>query len=370
MKRTDFPIQSQWIRWSVIAGAWVLIGILFSSQFYLSLLAEAETLKVSWEKLLPVEFSRWGLWIFLTPVVLWMARRFPIEQQRWWETLMVHFPACVAVAALHIGLYSLIVATVKPFPWTVDYAYAQVFLRGLSSFLHVNLVIYWTVIGAGYALNYYRKYREEEIRASSLQAQLAEAQLQALKMQLHPHFLFNTLNAVATLVRKNENKSATDMLAGLSELLRLALENVGTQEVTLKQEMEFLERYLEIEQIRFGEKLKVRMTIRPETLSARVPNLVLQPLVENAIRHGMAQRESPGLVEISAEQSASRLRMQVRDDGPGLTKEINSNTGVGLANVRARLERLYGGEQEFKIENANGGGTVVTLIMPFNKILE
>jgi LytS/YehU family sensor histidine kinase len=152
------------------------------------------------------------------------------------------------------------------------------------------------------AFTYYRKYREGELRAVELQAQLAQAQLQALKMQLHPHFLFNTLNAIAALVRKNENKAATDMLAGLSDLLRLALENVGAQEVSLQRELEFLERYLEIEKIRFADRLQVKMHIAPETLEARVPNLILQPLVENAIRHGIAPRSASGLIEICAER--------------------------------------------------------------------
>lgn len=355
------------MRWSVIGGAWLLIGILFSSQYYLSMLAEADTLDISWGKLLPVQFSRWGLWIILTPAVLWMARRFPVERSGWQDLLKTHFPVCMAISVAHVALYSIFVALVQPFPWMTDYAYAKVFQRSLISSFHVNLVIYWTVIGIGYALNYYRKYREEELRATGLQAQLAQAQLQALKMQLHPHFLFNTLNAIAALVRKNENKSATDMLAGLSELLRLALENLGTQEVTLKQEMEFLERYLEIEQIRFGDRLNVRINIAPETLDAAVPNLVLQPLVENAIRHGIAQQQSPGVIEINAEHVDGRLRMQVWDNGPGFAKSSNGNLGVGLANIRARLERLYG-EQQLEIENAEGGGTVVTLIIPFHKM--
>jgi LytS/YehU family sensor histidine kinase len=189
--------------------------------------------------------------------------------------------------------------------------------------------------------------------------------LQALKMQLQPHFLFNTLNAIAALVRKNENKAATDMLAGLSDLLRLSLENVGAQEISLKQELEFLERYLEIERIRFKDRLQVRMHVAPETLEARVPNLILQPLVENAIRHGIASRSAAGVIEIRAEREGERLRLQIKDNGPGFPGEEPINRGVGLTNAMARLQRLYGAAQSLVFNNAPEGGAVVTLEIPF-----
>jgi LytS/YehU family sensor histidine kinase len=180
--------------------------------------------------------------------------------------------------------------------------------------------------------------------------------------------LFNTLNAIAALVRKNENKAATDMLAGLSDLLRLALENVGTQEVSLKRELEFLERYLEIERIRFADRLHVHMRIAPETLEARVPNLILQPLVENAIRHGVAVRATAGVIEIYAERRDERLRLQVKDDGPGLPPDKSLSNGVGLSNTMARLQRLYGSAQSLEFDNAPAGGAVVTLEIPFERV--
>ncbi len=227
--------------------------------------------------------------------------------------------------------------------------------------------MYWGVLWVGYAVDYYRRFKEEEIHASGLETQLAQAQLQALKMQLHPHFLFNTLNAVSTLVRTNKNEAATDMIAGLSDLLRLTLESSGAQEVTLKQELEFLERYLEIEQIRFGDRLRVRMDIEPGTLHARVPNLLLQPLVENAIRHGIAPRAEAGLIEIRAVREDDILRLHVRDDGPGLPEGDRVHNGVGLSNTIARLERLYGSAQRVTLANAEDGGALITLELPFHE---
>jgi sensor histidine kinase YesM len=229
-----------------------------------------------------------------------------------------------------------------------------------------TLFTYWAILGVIYAFNYYRKYREHELKASHLETQLAQAQLQALKMQLHPHFLFNTLHAISSLMRKDV-EAADSMITRLSDLLRLTLETTGVQEVTLRQELEFLERYLEIEQTRFRDRLTVRMEIEPETLDARVPNLILQPLVENAIRHGIAPRSAPGWIEIRATHDDRMLHLQVRDNGPGLPPDLEAEMkeGVGLANTRARLEQLYGAAQRFDLNNAAEGGLIVSLTLPF-----
>jgi LytS/YehU family sensor histidine kinase len=204
------------------------------------------------------------------------------------------------------------------------------------------------------------------LKASQLQAQLAQAQLQALKMQLHPHFLFNTLHAISSLMRRDVD-AAERMIARLSDLLRLTLENVGAQETSLRQELEFLESYLEIEKTRFRDRLQVKMDIEPETLDARVPNLILQPLVENAVRHGVAPHAAPGLIEISARLKENKLEIQVRDNGAGLpdARRAQIKEGVGLANTRARLEQLYGAGALFGLSNRDKGGLVVSLTIPF-----
>jgi LytS/YehU family sensor histidine kinase len=233
---------------------------------------------------------------------------------------------------------------------------------------HQNLATYWIVVAATQGYLYYSRYRQGEVRAAQLSAQLAQAQLQALRMQLHPHFLFNTLNAISTLVHKDP-EIADRMIARLSDLLRLTLENIGVQEVRLAKELEFLERYLDIERMRFADRLEVRMQIAPETLDARLPYLILQPLVENAIRHGIAPRSAPGRIEVSAERKDGMLVLTVKDDGPGIA-ETNPKKGVGVSSTRARLERLYGAAHRFVLQNGAQGGLIVTLALPFQFMVE
>lgn len=356
-------MKTHWVSRSLIAGFWVVVGVLSAAQFYYTLLAE--NVAVSWAKIFSVQAGQWFSWIPLSLLILQLGARFPFERQRWPLRLFIHLFASAVLACIHIALHALVIVLTEPFPWRQNYEFSGVFRSQLRSISDLDFLIYWGVLGVGMAFSYYQKYREGELQAVELQAQLAQAQLQALKMQLHPHFLFNTLNAIAALVRKNENKAATDMLAGLSDLLRLALENVGAQEVSLKRELEFLERYLEIERIRFADRLHVNMRIAPETLEARVPNLILQPLVENAIRHGIAVRATSGVVEICAERHDERLRLQVKDDGPGLPPDKSLSNGVGLSNTMARLQRLYGSAQSLAFSNAPEGGAVVTIEIPF-----
>ncbi|MEK6286194.1 MAG: histidine kinase [Acidobacteriota bacterium] len=234
---------------------------------------------------------------------------------------------------------------------------------------------YGTIFLVSYAIDYYRRHQEEEVKISRLKAELAEAQLQvteaqlqALKMQLHPHFLFNTLNSISALLDEDVD-AADQMLARLGDLLRMTLENSGAQEVTLQEELEFLRCYLEIEQVRFHDRLTVIMNIEPETLDARVPNLILQPIVENAIRHGIVSRIAPGQIEINAKRSGDTLQLEVKDNGRGLHRgEASSGRikeGLGLTNTRARLEQLYRAAHRFELSDAPEGGLQVMLEFPF-----
>jgi len=233
---------------------------------------------------------------------------------------------------------------------------------------HQNLTTYWVVVAATQGYLYYSRYREGELRTAQLSAQLAQAQLQALRMQLHPHFLFNTLNAISTLVHKDP-ETADRMIARLSDLLRLTLENIGVQEVRLAKELEFLEQYLEIERMRFADRLEVGMRIAPETLDARAPYLILQPLVENAIRHGIAPRSALGHIEVSSERKDDMLVLSVKDDGPGIAA-TKTKDGLGISSTRARLERLYGAKHRFELHNGVQAGFIVTLALPFQLMAE
>jgi sensor histidine kinase YesM len=230
--------------------------------------------------------------------------------------------------------------------------------------------IYWAILASIVSTQYYRRFRDHELRTSQLETQLALAQLQMLRMQLHPHFLFNTLNAISALLHKDADK-ADIMLARLGELLRTTLESTGTQKIPLRQELEFIQPYLEIEKARLGDRLKVQMDIDPEVMDAAVPNLVLQPLVENAIRHGIAPYAQTGRLDIRARPENGMLRIEVKDNGPGLSPEQQASAsagsfraGVGIANTRARLQQLYGPHHQFEMTNGPSQGLTVSLLIP------
>jgi LytS/YehU family sensor histidine kinase len=231
---------------------------------------------------------------------------------------------------------------------------------------HIGLVVYWIIFGITRGLDYYLRYRAGEVRAANLEVRLVRSQLDALRMQLHPHFLFNTLNSISVLMRKDVD-AADRMLLQLSSLLRITLSGHASHEIRLEEELEILERYLEIEKIRFRDRLTVHMHIDPDSLDAMVPQLLFQPLVENAIRHGISECEAGGVVEIHAQRRDGTVRLQVRDNGPGMRSTSNgSGEGVGLSNLRSRLEHLYGARASFEASNAEDGGVVVTAALPFH----
>jgi two-component system LytT family sensor kinase len=352
--------------WVVIFGVWTVLGLLYTSQLYLGLRSEGMSHSF-WRLLVWQLVGCWLPWAVVTPPILWLGRRFPLEKSVWARSLFIHLPVCVVIAALHTAWFAFLTIEIKPFDeMSKPIAFSNMFWGRFTSQFHLELIVYGMILGIGYAIDYYGKYRERETRASQLEAQLAQAQLQALKMQLHPHFLFNTLNGIAGLVRDNKNKIAVQMIAGLSDLLRHTLENSGKQEVSLREELEFLELYLDLQQMRFPDRLNVQMRIAPEALDAQVPNLVLQPLVENAIRHGVALRATSGTVGVSARRDDGLLEMKVYDDGPGLKREwrIEESDGIGLSNTRARLEQLYGDRYRFDVHNRDEGGVEAVIMIP------
>jgi LytS/YehU family sensor histidine kinase len=233
-------------------------------------------------------------------------------------------------------------------------------------FAIMGVAVYIQVCAVGHGIHYAREFRDRDLSASRLKEQLAQAQLQVLRMQLHPHFLFNTLNTISALIHKDV-AAADRMLALLGDLLRDSFEKIGAHEVSLKQEIDFLDRYLEIERTRFQDRLIIEKSIDPGSLDARVPNLILQPLVENAIRHGISRRAGIGHVELSAQRDNGMLAISIRDNGPGLPQEeqISGRGGIGLANSQARLEQLYGRDHRFELRNRPGGGLEVVLAFPF-----
>lgn len=365
------------LRWLFILGFWTFFGALNGSQMYLGIRSEGMDIPLS--RVFAWQMLGWIPWALLTPAVLWLGRRFPLERPGLARNLSVHAAACALVAAAHAALFTVANLLLSPFE-SRPRPFLEMFYGRLTSQFHIDLLIYGAVLGTSYAVGYYARFREREVRATQLEARLAQAELQALKMQLHPHFLFNTLNGIVGLVRDHKNSAAVEMIAGLSDLLRYTLDGAGRQEVTLREELEFLELYLGIQQKRFPDRLRVEMSVEPGTLEALVPNLILQPLVENAIRHGVSRRAAGGTVGVAAAREGGRLRLRVYDDGPGLQPQArreaasddgphegSPSTGIGLSNTRARLKQLYGDAQSFEVFEREAGGVEAALLLPFRR---
>ena len=362
-------MKRRWLNWGMIFVLATLLGLFFATQA--QLVYESSSKKpVPWLPTIVWELAHAYVWALFTPSILWLAQRFRFERHTWLRGTLIHLPAAVAYSLLQLVAHdsilwflfrtSLMHTPSGDMPVSFAYRLRILFLNDFQT----NLLTYGALVGLSHGLDYYRKYRERQLRAAQLETQLAQAHLQVLKMQLQPHFLFNTLHAISTLVHKDP-EAADRMIARLSDLLRLSLDNSGAQEVTLKQELDFLDRYLEIEKTRFQDRLTVQLNVNPETLDAQVPNLILQPLVENAIRHGIEPHARPGRIELRANRQADVLTLDVCDNGAGLRNHDPSREGVGLSNTRARLQELYGKAHHFELGNAPGGGLLVQLTIPF-----
>jgi signal transduction histidine kinase len=348
------------LRWLAIPAVATLLGFFFASRTFILYNAYPDN-TISWSEALYPALTDWYLWAFLSPAIFLLARAFPLERGRWPRRLPVLLLAGVGISLAKVWLD---VQAGVLLPWISEAPFGQ----RVRVDTHFNLMTYAVILGLAYMVIYYRRYRERELQASQLEAQLSRARLQVLEMQLHPHFLFNTLNAITALIHRDVD-AAERVVTRLGELLRLTLDNTGKQEVRLKDEIEFLDRYVEIETTRFGDRLSVDFEIEPDALDAEVPNLILQPLVENAIRHGIARRSGPGRVTVRAARANGRLELAVVDDGPGLADNGGEapEEGVGLSNTRERLEQIYGPDHHFVLETPVAGGLRVRISIPFNE---
>lgn len=355
------------MKWVAIVAVWAMLGVIYAGPIYFEVQAEGmghEAWRVfSWGILM------WLAWAPLTPAMIWLARRYSLVDGAWKQNLLVHLPAFFIFSALHSAAATAITLAVDPFEGMGDSpkTFRARFISRLLGSFGSDLLVYGAVIGICYALVYYRKYREREILATRLEAQLAQAQLDSLRMQLHPHFLFNTLNSIAGLVRDNRNQAAVSMLVGLSDLLRHTLEHSSRHEVELREELNFIKLYLSIQEMRFSDRLRLEFDIDPATAKALVPNLILQPLTENALRHGVGRSAASGFVGISSAVENGNLRLTVYDNGAGLPDDwqLKGSAGIGLANTAARLQQLYDNNHQFDIRNRDGGGVEVVIVMPF-----
>jgi len=354
------------IKWITVIAVWAMLGLIYAGPIYFEVRAEgmghAASRIFSWGIL------SWLAWAPLTPVMIWLARKYSLAGETWKRNLLVHVPSFLLISMIHSAAATVITITIKPFD-NMDSSpmvfWPRFFSRAKGSF-GSDLLIYGGVIGIYYALDYYRKYREREFLTTRLEAQLTQAQLNSLRMQLHPHFLFNTLNSIVGLVRDNRNQTAVNMLVGLSDLLRHTLDHSDRQEVELREEINFIKLYLSIQEMRFSDRLKIEFNIDPATTRAMVPNLILQPLTENALRHGIGRSVDSGLVGISSAVEDGHLRLMVYDDGAGLPEhwQLKGSAGIGLANTAARLEQLYDNDHQLDIRNRDGGGVEVVIVMP------
>ncbi|HEY0050967.1 MAG TPA: histidine kinase [Pyrinomonadaceae bacterium] len=353
----------------VIFAGWTLLAFFFSIQAYLNYAYVGRPSPFG--RILVAWLSCVYIWAPLTPLVIALAQRFPVERDTIWRRLLVHLFAASLISTLQIAIYTFVRQALLG-DATQPFSPVRSFQNLFVAEFHINLLLYGAVLGLTQAYDYYRRYRERErratqleIAAAQLETRLAQAQLDALKMQIQPHFLFNTLNTISVLMQDDVD-AANKMLIRLSELLRVALKSEKTQEISLRQELEFLRGYLEIEQTRFQDRLRVDFEVDAETLDSLVPNLILQPLVENAIKHGIAPRAEAGTIRVEARRQNGRVELSVRDDGAGLTESKNhSMGGIGLSNTRARLEKLYGAQHSFEIVSPAAGGLEVKVSIPF-----
>ncbi|MCB2410727.1 histidine kinase [Hymenobacter sp. BT178] len=338
----------------VIALAWLLFsGFMVLLMFAQNLSAGTPT---HWGETLVGRLLHGLLWGLLTPVVFALATRFDLtERHRRLPSLLMHAAASYGLTLAYRLAYAGIMTVFGVLPG--NFSLATVIVNA-----NTWVPIYWMLLGMAYAVQYRERFRQGQVQAAQLETQLVQAQLQALKMQLQPHFLFNSLNAVSALMG-TDVKAARRMLAQLSQFLRLVLEGSDTQEVTLAQELHLTRLYLEIEQTRFPDRLTVAYHIAPGTEAALLPALLLQPVVENAVRHGLAPQAGVGELAISARQQANRLIVQVQDNGRGATD--TAIRGIGLRNLESRLATRYGADYTLHVETAPEQGYCLLLSLPF-----
>jgi two-component system LytT family sensor kinase len=342
---------------AVLLGAWAGVALLLAAQAWFAGAIRGEPLP--WSRALAVWFAWAASWATITPVVFALAQRFPLQRARLGRALLVHALAAPLAAAAALALFAGFAPHVGSVSTGPDWL--STWRRLLGTSLLLQLPVYALVLGAVEAMRLAHAARVRERRALQLELQLSEARLLALRAQLEPHFLFNAMNTAMVLMREDVD-AAEQVLLRLGRLLRRTLETTRAHEVALQEELAFVEAYLAVEQARFGDRMRYAIEVDAALHAARVPSLILQPLVENAVRHGLGARVAPGTIRVSARREGERLRLEVRDDGPG--PPAAHAEGVGLANTRARLALLYGGAHEFALRAAPGGGALATLAFP------
>ena len=348
-----------------IAAIWGGIGLFDATQNVFVM--RAEGMHHAWARLFFTLLMSWLPWALATPIVFRLARRFPPTHWRRVSTWAAHLETAVVLGMIHAGWIALWERTLNPWmldpgPGAFPELWLHKFLNGLLSYV----ILYGLILLVVHIRESQKRLAFQQTETARLNEQLSKAQLSALRQQIEPHFLFNTLNAIAGLMRERKNDAAVSMIAGLSDFLRRVVTDSDRQQVPLGEELEFAQKYLDIQKARFAERLEFSLDVPLDLLSAQVPSLILQPMVENAVKHGIAKRVSGGAIRIAAARSNGTLTLRVYNDGPRLAEGWErSPTGIGILNTRTRLRSLYGDRFDLTLRNQEPDGVEAAVSMPY-----
>jgi two-component system, LytTR family, sensor kinase len=351
-------------QWFWIATIWTGVGLFDATQTVFVM--RAEGMHHYWGYLFFTLLLSWLPWALATPFVFQLGRKYPLVQWKRWQMWLSHLAACFGIGVVSAAWSSFIEYLLNP--WALSPppdSFASLFVNRFFNWLLSYVILYAIILLAGYMLDSRERLARQQAETARLNEQLSKAQLSALRRQIEPHFLFNTLNAIAGLVREQRNDAAVNMIAELSDLLRRVVNDSERQQVPLAEELDFARKYLNIQKTRFAGRLQFTVDVPAELLSAQVPCLILQPMVENAIKHGIAKRVEGGSIRIAASRANGTLRLAIYNDGPALPADWNRHqSGIGISNVQTRLESLYGRKSEFNMRNQDEG-VEVSLSLPF-----
>jgi len=359
---TDPMTWPAWKKWGLVLALWTVLAVSFAASAAIS--SRAEGGHAAWGRMLSWTFIDFYLWMFMTPLVAWLGR--VTARRNWGRFFAIHVPAGLVLATVQVLLtLTLFWSICGPSPSMKGMTFGTFVLTQFVYNAHLSFITYWVLLVLLRAIESQQRLRDERLRNSHLETQLVQSQLQTLRVQLQPHFLFNTLNAISALALADPMQARL-MISRLSDFLRLTLEERHAQQVPLSRELEFLECYLGIQQVRFQDRLVTRMDVAGNTVRALVPNMILQPLVENALRHGLLDKPERGTLHIVTRRHGDDLHVQVDDDGLGLPPG-GAKDGIGLGNTRTRLEMLFGGSATLELSRRADGGTRVEMRFPYRE---
>ena len=363
MDRTPKSVDSP--RWLWIAAIWGGIGLFDGTQNVFVM--RAEGMHHYWVRLFFTLALAWMPWMLATPIVLRLGHRYPPAQWRRITTWAAHLSACTGIGVIYAGWMALMESLLNPWALTPGPdPFPQLWLNKFRGGLLAHLILYGVILLVGHLLDSREKLARQQTETARLNEQLSKAQLNALRRQIEPHFLFNALNAIAGLVREGRSDAAVSMIAGLSDFLRKVVADSDRQQVPLGEELEFTQKYLDIQKVRFAERLQFSVDVPEELLSAQIPSLILQPMVENAIKHGISTRAQGGEIRIAATRSNGKITLSVYNDGPSLPAAGSGKpSGIGILNVRTRLHSLYGEGFDLSLRNRKPGGVEASFSVPF-----